>query len=121
MAGRFKWRCLAFFSISALFGAWYARKAAIVFSKFLKNKEYSITMETAVLSSQTRNGFQPLKKRSMFSLFETLFNKKPEVIPLSISYLFQAPLQFHIKHPDVVRRKLTRMIALGKDNLQVIQ
>ncbi|KAL7064663.1 hypothetical protein AAHC03_05538 [Spirometra sp. Aus1] len=62
-----------------------------------------------MLEASQSNGISTFHKCSLFNLFEVLFNRKSEHCH-----------KLRIKNPDAVKKKLTRMIALGKDNLQVI-
>nr|VZI52523.1 unnamed protein product [Spirometra erinaceieuropaei] len=62
-----------------------------------------------MLEASQSNGISTFHKCSLFNLFEVLFNRKSEHCH-----------KLRIKNPDSVKKKLTRMIALGKDNLQVI-
>ncbi|KAL5971105.1 Cytosolic 5'-nucleotidase 3 [Taenia solium] len=66
-------------------------------------------MQNSAISSRQCNGFPVSEKSYVNILFEMLFSKGDKIAPC-----------FHIKHPDVVRRKLGWMISRGSSNLQVI-
>ncbi|VDN16654.1 unnamed protein product [Dibothriocephalus latus] len=71
-------------------------------------KRFCKGIETAILEASQLSGPSSSHKYYLSNLFEVIFNRKSEHCR-----------KLRINNPDAVKRKLTRMIALGKDNLQV--